>query len=233
MPTCLLFYCTCVLLSQQPVSQCNTSSFYWCFDNGDSCKKKTKNLKPDKGRKWWGWYLCPPSAPLASSLSSSFPQTAASLHQTHIHSSVNKSWVIYVFALCLLQSCQEENKASTDLLHHTRASPWLNLPTFKSFFFLSELYSSHIKSAAWKAIHIKTPVLTCHVACCTQSGHDPTWGNTWLQETTGNKTLLYGHASPDREMHALCLLVLGTTVNRVHTKSTKYMWNSSLSRESH
>lgn len=54
-------------------------------------------------------------------------------------------------------------------------------PATLGFYFIIIFFSHEGHRAGSFPASINNSLLTCHVACCSPSGHDPTRGNTWLQ----------------------------------------------------
>lgn len=141
-------------------------------------KKNMKNYRKE-GSDETG--VCPPPALTTASLSSLFPPNPYSLQCKQ--------------KLCHLHTCPAPGAAGRERVHpHSSYAiqgllPVLILSTESGFTSLLCLFARVFLRIACGtgrpqkeklSASIKHLVLTYHVACCSPSGHDPTWGNTWL-----------------------------------------------------
>lgn len=154
-----------------------------CFDNNNSWNK---NKKKFQRKDMMG---------LVSALTLPWPPPLlffSSFHQAHNLSSINKDCVIHTLVLLPVLLGVREFRATQGLL------PVLIVSTRRESKFTGLLCSlaTCLSSACGtgRPQYEKPVVLCCRpqswswnawfspamLACCSPSGHDPTWGNTWL-----------------------------------------------------
>lgn len=155
-----------------------SSSVCRCFDNGNSWKK-IQTIARKEVMRLGSLPSFPPPALTTTSLFSLLPLNPYSLQCKQ--------------RLCHLHTCPVPGTARRERVHSQSSCtiqgllPVLILSTECNFTttvysacktFLSVAFCTGIPRNKMLA---KNLVLTCHAACCSPSGHDPTWGNTWLQ----------------------------------------------------